>query len=248
MNRRLFAGVISGIGALVMVPPPIGSARALECTAIPAPPERSGVWDTATQVTISYYNVCTGWSWSWTDMPVDGGGYGVVFDPGDEMSTLVGSWEFNAEAAWGRGFDSLVGVYSLDESGIPEVPPLIEKPYYPPAGWTYHPWGVPIDGPVLVFVRFEGWLSPVYTSPVTDHPAAGPDGSPPACGTCYPSPRDANTYRVEGPLSSGWPGEPFHDGTCEAELIWDATFSSAPTGVGDRMEQESWGRLRSLFR
>jgi hypothetical protein len=226
-----------------------GPAGALRRTASPAPTsDRDGPWLSSGGVTVSYYNVCTGWTWTWDNYWAPPQGYGVVFDPPEEgPHTLAGTWEF-CGAGYARGYLPRLEVYSLDESGVPDVR-LASRPYDPVDGWTYYPWDLPVDGPVFVYANFDHAGGGYYAQPVTDHPAAGPDGSPPACGTCYPSPRDARSRIVYEPIAANWPGEPFEDGSgCEAELLWQAVFSTAATGASEDVETTSWGRLRDMYR
>jgi hypothetical protein len=223
-----------------------GAAVALERIPAPAPSlERDAPWRQSTQVSLSYYNLCTGWTWIWEDY-YEETGWGVVFDPGEDLQTLVGTWEFNAADGFNRGYTSgIVAVYQLDSGGVPETPAIASRPHFPTIGWSYHAWNLPVDGPVFVFFQATPYF---FASPVTDHPAAGPDGSPPACGTCYPTTRESRSHRVDLPVGSNWPGQPFDDGTCEAELVWDAVFSPEATSTPEGVQQESWGRLRNMYR
>jgi hypothetical protein len=219
-----------------------GTSAALERTATPAPSlDREAPWSSSGDVTIAYYNTCTGWTWTWRHLGAHGlnEGYGVVFDPGSEdLQTLAGTWEFNGSDGFSRGYGFLT-LYDLEEDGS-QGAMLVQKAGYPIAGWAYHAWNIPVDGPVLVQWEYDwNW----FTDLVTDHPAAGPDGSPPACGTCYPSPREANSFY------DLYPGKSFDDGSgCEAELLWEAVFSTAATSTPEGVEQESWGRLRNMYR
>jgi len=79
----------------------------------------------------------------------------------------------------------------------------------------------------------------------TDRPSS--PGAP--CGSCYPVDRPTRSFEFGTPAAPLCPGEPFDDGTCNAELMWHVLLS-CPIPVSSPVESEhsTWGAIKSLYR
>lgn len=236
MPRKVAGLFGAGVGMLLLVCP----APALEKAPVPlGDREHSEAWERATSLTIAYYNFCTGWIWSW-------GGW----DPGDRLGVtfnaphsagLFGSWIFvSAAAPSGYGFTGTVEVYNHDD-GCPVGAPLASQPFLPAQYWNFQIWAIPVPPNLMLLAT----LGPTSSNPIrfgSDHPAAGPTGAI-ACGTCYPTTRMTHSFYYGSAPTTPCPGDPFFDGTADAELLWDILVS-VPTAL----QSESWASVKALYR
>jgi len=191
---------------------------------------------------ISYYNACTGWVWVWSGWDA-GERLGVVYENpcfGDP-EWVTGSRVFvQTGAPSGYGYTGTVEVSVANADGTPGDL-LAQQPFLPATGWNELEWFARLRGD-LGFTM-TATLGPGAKNPagfVTDHPAAVP-GGPPPCGTCYPTTRESHSY-VFG--SDG--GTPFHDGTCDAELLFEAAVFCQD--LHSPVTPVSWGAIKNLYR
>ncbi|MCA9750831.1 MAG: hypothetical protein KC591_01455 [Gemmatimonadetes bacterium] len=246
-RRSRGAGVLGLAALVVLLGLTASSARALEHgltrESYPAP-EPLNDWQRSGAMTVSYYNLCTGWSWVWNTFFYPNDSWGVMFDVPDGSDQLLGHWEFMAYDSFGRGY-VLTTVGRVQGGVVDSV--LAYQSYYPSRGWNYYTWEAPISGEIAIysFISAFGGNSPGL---VTDRPAIGPDGSGPACGTCYPIDREVHSrysFTSRNPFPNGLT---FEDGSgCHAELVYEAVFASSATDAPE-VESLSWGRLRRMFR
>lgn len=219
------------------------ASPALERAARPAPdaPDR---WTRGNTCTVAYYNVCTGWIWTWTNW-APGDRVGVTFPThcAGESGSLVANWIYVPQGAPpGYGFTGSIDVYATDASGCPVGSPRASQPFLPVTGWNAFGWYLYDVGRFAVAVE----LGPAPGSPVglaSDHPAVSPNG-PAACGTCYPVTRVTRSFHWGQAASPLCPGSPLFDGFCNAELLLDVSLVGGVFPV----EPASWGRLKSLYR
>jgi hypothetical protein len=198
-----------------------------------------------------YWNVCTGWSWIWEGHPQTGRYFepgtqvGVCFDSPGDGAVMTTSWHFDLIGGTypGYSFSATMGIYAADPDRCPVGLPLASQvPYFSQYQWSQYTWDIPVPDSFVLAVTWHEWPY-LYTHYVrTDHPAAGPTG-PPACGTCYPTTREARSFVYHDGVEEHRPGLTFFDGVCDAELIWHAQFN-----VGMGVEESSWGRVKSLYR
>ncbi|MEZ5063141.1 MAG: hypothetical protein R3B81_00315 [bacterium] len=206
-------------------------------------PRLDDPWRDGPPVTLSYYNLCTGWVWHWNHLEFrEGEVVGTTLEVPSGYDALVGQWTYLAYGLAGRGF-CVCSVASVD-GGVADS--LLATTYFvPEAGWNFINWDVPVSGEISVWV--EGPYIDYLGGVVTENPGFGPDGSGPACGTCYPIGRPTRSRYSFG----GYPppqGAEFQDGSgCSAELIWDFVLASPTTDVPG-VESTSWSRLRTIFR
>ncbi|MCA9729396.1 MAG: hypothetical protein KC729_17040, partial [Candidatus Eisenbacteria bacterium] len=95
------------VGALaLMVLGALGTgtpARGLEAQRIRPRPDDP--WRDGPQVTLSYYNLCTGWVWHWNQLEFrDREVVGTTLEVPTDYDALVGQWTFFAYGLFGRGF------------------------------------------------------------------------------------------------------------------------------------------------
>jgi hypothetical protein len=198
-------------------------------------------------ITIYYYNSCTGWVWVWSDWAA-GDVVGVsVEDPcATNWNFLTSTRVFvDTGAPAGYGYTGVISVSESGGEGCPDVL-LQEHPFLPTSGWNEHEWTVqwPTNQDLTVTVTFgPGEDNPATL--VTDHPAAGATG-PIACGTCYPSTRPNWSYYFGTATSPLCPGSPFHDGVCDAQLLFDVVAFCNDTH--SPVIPTSWGSIKSLYR
>ena len=222
-----------------------GSASALEHAV--SPPHREDLWrSSSSEVTVSYYNLCNGWVWTW---PGDyhRRGFGVTFAKPEETNIIEGLWTFHVDAAPGWGFEGTLYLLELDSAGTPDPTPITWIPYYPVTGWSYLALDAPVTGDVFAYAYVRRNRPDLFTGLTTDHPAAGPTGSA-GCGVCYPPDRESRSRLLDPPVSGNWPGSPLNDGVCDAELVWEAVFGVGPTSATQGIETRTWGRLKALYR
>ncbi len=200
-------------------------------------------WNAGSTCAISYYNLCTGWSWVWSDFH-DEDQIGVQFGPCCPDATLESTWIYAAGNTPAYAFTGYIAVYEADSEQCPIGPPLASNLFLPGTGWNEYVWNVPVQGQFVVMAQLQNgagdYAIPMYL--MTDHPAAGPTG-PAACGTCYAASRETHSFQYGTTTSPMCPGLPFHDGTCAAELVW---YSKLVCAV--HTSESSWGSLKALYR
>jgi hypothetical protein len=204
-------------------------------------------WRAATTCSISYYNVCTGWVWTWSGWS-PGDRVGVVFDtccPGGRFLQSTGLYA-SVGAPSGYGFTGTIAVHDADAAGCPGGALSASQPFLPAAGWNAFGWNVTVPSRfAVVATHGPGAQNPAaYPS---DHPEAGPTG-PAACGTCYPTGRAAHSFYYGTIASPLCPGVAVEDGLCAAELLADAITSCSVTSAGGSLSADSWARVKSLYR
>ena len=208
--------------------------------------EHDSAWRGSTTCSVSYWNTCTGWLWTW-----DGWGpndqLGVTFDsccPSGTSVTGVQIYVWSGSPS-GYGFTGSVDLYNADANDCPTGAPLAQQPHLPVNGWNAIPFGgaggVPVTGSFSVVMAMgPGAANPVIIP--SDHPAAGPTG-PAACGSCYPTTRETNSFYWGTPSTPVCPGSPLFDGICNAELWFDAAMTCTTP-----VEPTSWGQVKNLYR
>jgi hypothetical protein len=244
---RCLVAAVSGVLRVTLVLFPVG-VHALEKRAVlPAPDDDP--WSAGSSVTISYYNICTGWAWIWSlgqdDPPNTELRFGVCFETSEEGAVLTETGAFQQfYFDFGYPYEASMGIYAANTDGCPVGSPLASQPYIPwPGGWVSYAWNVQTPSRFVVEFSFSTPSIYLYAPEFySDKPAAGPTG-PPACGTCFPETRVARSFIYSDANGEYCPGLKFFDGTCDAELLWYATVSS-PTSVAP----STWGRLKSLYR
>jgi len=220
-------------------------------------PESGGDWSRGCSNTIAYYNSCTGWIWAWGGW---GGGEKVGAYYQTDLCTdyygLWASWHYVVTAApSGYGFTGTMAVRYADPFGCPAGSEIASRPFSPQPGWNVVDWNL-AEIPMGVQGYTVVWTNgPLAGNPLTfgsDRPSAGPTG-PPACGTCYPTTRVPHSFRFGSAASPLCPGEPFTDGDCVAELLWDIAGPIVPwtppaVSAEERTGSGSWGKIKSLYR
>jgi hypothetical protein len=170
---------------------------------------------------------------------------GVCFDSPGDGAILTTSWHFELVGGVvpGYAFSATIDVYAADSDRCPVGAPLASQVAYYDWYWSQYVWNIPVPASFVLAVTWHEW-PPVYENHYvrTDMPAPGPTG-PPACGTCYPTTREAHSFVYHDGVEEHRPGLTFFDGVCDAELMWHAQFS---VGVG--VQELSWGRVKSLYR
>ncbi len=225
------------------------SASALEKTAVPLSDRSPSDWSAGFTCTMSFYNTCTGWLWTWSGwaatetigMTLTDGCYSGPWQPETLIATRLYAW---SGAPSGYGFTGTVRLHRRDANDCAGVV-IAQQPLLPADGPNDVYWGVPddVNGMVVTYEHADA-LNPDPIVWPTDHPAAGPTG-PTACGTCYPTTRATHAYNYGLAASPLCPGEPVNDGVCNAEwLFWAAQFRWA----GDYVEASSWAKVKELYR
>ena len=216
----------------------------------------AGQWALGCTSRVSYYNLCTGWIWTWSGWEAQE--QAAVFFQTEQCSdeyALHESWHFaetGAPAAY--GYTGTMKLTTVDSNRCPAVT-LASRPFLPSVGWTRVDWQEfpPPGSNGFLLVWTNG---PVGGSPVswaTDHPSAGPTG-PPACGNCYPVTRGTRSFRLGTSSSPLCPGTVFPDEGCNAELVWEivgnfTAFSGPPVSTPPpQIATSSWGAIKSLYR
>jgi hypothetical protein len=207
-------------------------------------------------VSLSYFNICTGWVWIWDGWePNDR--IGVVYENVGQCSG-GSTWKdptpqhvqwstlrFWAASPAGYGFTGTLSVYAA-EDGCLAGSPIQSQPFLPASGLNVTSWNafVPEDF-VVMYTLGPGEGNPVRL--VTDHPAQGPTG-PQACGTCFPPSRGTHSFYFGSSLSPLCPGRPFDDGVCTAELHWTMDGALGPIIDTTSLRSASWGAIKALYR
>lgn len=216
-----------------------GNGSALERAARPAPDAHDG-WSRGSTCTIAYYNICTGWIWTWSNW-APGDRVGTAF-PSPCGISLVSQWLYVPEPApSGYGFTGSIGAYSIDANQCPVASPVESQPFLPVAGWNVFEWQAQTWSRFAMVVE----VGPVPGTPLglaSDHPAPTPVGGA-ACGNCYPDTRVTHSFHWGTSASPLCPGVPLFDGFCNAELLLDVDMTAVFA-----VEPVTWGRLKSLYR
>ena len=233
------------LGVWIALP---GASMALERTAVPL--DQRGAfedWNAGATCTVSYYNNCTGWIWTWGSWE-DGDVVGVLFDACSEsgsatlMATNVYAWR-GAICNIDRGYTGLISIQEIDDHGCPGNA-LASQPFLPCDGDNVALWDLTVSGAILLTVEQRSYYgSRIPTWYATDHPSAGPTG-PQACGLCYPADRVTRSFMFGTATSPLCPGSPLYDGVCNAEFFrWSAAFIT-PLAV----ETTRWSQIKALYR
>ena len=201
-------------------------------------------WNVSSIDIVRYYNNCTGWVWVWSGWSA-GEQVGVRFDVPCGAGWLSTTWALTFSGApAGYGFTGTISARSGRRCTDPVV---ASQPFLPSLAteWTGVTWGgEPVFFEYLIDIT---WAAPSgftnSTGLASDHPAAGATG-PAACGTCFPSNRVSNSryFGVGGAYCPS--GTALSDGVCDIEFMMDTSTGC----VVDAVTDESWGRVKSLFR
>ncbi len=211
------------------------SGLALEKSASQFSGDTLGDWNAGgSSVSVSYYNICTGWIWVYSSLPGELEA-GTVFDNcgnGVVQSTYM---YFRTAAPANYGFTGTAAIETVDAQDCP-TGALMSQPHLPAAGWNFFAWGVAAPA------RFAA----VYT--LADEQGLGnPTGlvsdGPNACGVCFPTTRTTNSYTWGLTSSPACPGSAMADNNCFVEWLGSATLT-CPVSV----EDESWGSIKTLYR
>ena len=203
--------------------------------------------------TLSYYNTCSAWGWTWSGFQ-PGDNIAVSFERADvgwypchaPLGRLHGTavYTFHGVPS-GYGYTGTVQLYASDENGLPTGTPGPSQTWLPRTGQAYELWfeWVPPRF-VVVYTLGPGEGNPL--SLYSDGPA-GPPGGPPDMGRCYPTTRQSHS-RVWSSGQSPSEASYLMDSVGAAELLAQAAvhmpFEDGPTSVG----AQSWGRVKSLYR
>lgn len=210
-------------------------------------PGRDDGWRAGATCTIAYYNVCTGWVWTWSGWS-PGDRLGVAFDACCPGGGFLESGGFYASvgAPSGYGFTGTIAVHAADAAGCPGAMLTASQPFLPAPGWNSFVWNIAVP-PLFAIVATHGPGALHPAAYPSDHPAAGPTG-PPACGTCYPTGRVGRSFYYGTSSSPLCPGVGLDDGLCAAELLMDARMSCTVTSAGGSLVSGSWAQIKSLYR
>jgi hypothetical protein len=208
-------------------------------------------WRGGDPCTVTYYNTCVGWVWTWSGWSA-GEIIGVQYDPCCAPGETASLASFAIAAGVtvpvpsGYGFTGSIDVWTADENDCPTGFTLSSTPYLPVHGFTTIDYtttgGVEVGGPfVITFTAGSGGLPPTAGFR-TDFDAAGPTG-PTACGTCYPTTRESNSYYYGTTVTAICPGSTLSV-ICEVEWQWSVAMNCGTTSV----TQNSWGAIKGLYR
>lgn len=240
--RKLFLVVIGLVPALLFST----AASALEKRAVPVTdvPQWADDWNAGGSCSVSYFNICTGWSWLWSGWdPFDT--VGVCYESCcDTPSFLSVTSHFTWTAApSGYGFTGVVKVLSDDnEDCCPDLTIATQTWLAGQSSWNTLFWGVPVSSHFIVQYQFGPGTITNPTEHVTDHPAYGPTG-PDACGTCYPTTRTNHSFYFGTKDAPLCPGSALNDGVCDAQFL-DSALTACPLSV----EERSLAQIKNLYR
>jgi hypothetical protein len=219
-----------------------GEGTALERTAREMPGDRE-LWSRGSTATIRYWNLCTGWAWSWSDF-APGERVGVSTTAFAPSCHLVATSTFSFTGVpSGYGYTGTVDVHAADAQGCPTGPVFASQPFLPADAWNTVLWGyvMPAQFVVSIVLPASAEGAALYNF-ASDRPAAGPTG-PIACGTCYPMSRTTRSFLYGAGATPDCPGTPFFDGFCNAELLMES-YMLCVFAVDTR----SWGGIKALYR
>lgn len=204
--------------------------------------ERLGGEAAAGLCTVEYYNLCSGYFWSWAGT----GHWGVVFDLPADIGIGSGGFCENTSFWWywrytNPGYQSKVdfSIYELDSSLCVLLPPVaVLLNQDPIEGWNmYRGFGGFDATHVAIVMNYPiGSWPPV----ITDNAARNnQDG----CA----SPPDVwhSAYFGEFAADEECPPAPFGDATGYCNIVMGAAFSCEGSSS---TEPSSWGAVKSLFR
>jgi len=206
----------------------------------------SGGWNAGGTCTIQYWNGCVGWTWLWSGWS-PGDRIGVNYQAcGSHLLSLDIFHRPTAPLQPGYGFTASVDAFAADANGCPTGPSLGSVAFLPS-----FPGGPPVEN-----VAFAAAV-PVPASFVaaitmgsagggaarygTDFDVAGPTG-PQACGTCYPTTRETNSFYYGTATTPLCPGSTVSV-ICELEWRWNAYMSGTVS-----VEDKSWSAIKDLYR
>ncbi|GJM44903.1 MAG: hypothetical protein DHS20C21_17450 [Gemmatimonadota bacterium] len=232
---------------LVIAVPVVG--HALERTRAPAverePDDR---WALGCTATISYYNLCAGWIWSWSGWAPEEE-IGVAFNTSfcTDVYAIDTSFHYAIEGApAGYGYTGTLEVRYSSPLDCPQGSTIAAQPFLPASGWNTVFWGIsPPWGAQAYSLVWRN--ADVLSSPVR----WGTDG--PASAACYPSGGRVRSARFGTPSAPLCPGDPFPGSGGAAELLWGITgplaewvnpVVAAPEGVA----RERWSRVKAMYR
>jgi hypothetical protein len=209
--------------------------------------EYGSAWSGGNTTTLSYFNVCNEWTWTWLFYRDER--LGVCFESPIPDPVLVSTtFVFDGTSHSGYGHTGTVAVYAADALDCPTGGALASSPYLPVDGAVTYEWDIPVP------TRFVVLATTDYGIPVgqvghfrSDHPAHGPTG-PPACGTCFPENRDTHSFYYGTVAQPLCPGTPLFDGLCNAELMWTARLQPRVTSVDVAWQQRTWSSIKALYR
>lgn len=216
--------------------------------------ERATVWRSGCTSAIVYWNVCTGWAWTWTGFdPHETVGVHYSRSPYEVCDVgpnglLHASWLYTSPGAPpGYGFTGAVEVRAATPGGCLVGPPVATQPFLPLAGWSLQTWTWVVAPPEFAVTYTLGGAPGNPVGFVTDHPAASPTG-PPALGLCYPADRENHSYRY-GPASAPpCPGIPFLDPAGAAQLLHEVEGYVHEWYPPVSVEATTWGRVKGMYR
>lgn len=223
------------------------SSLALEKKAVRVDDEMLGSWNAGASCVVRYYNACTGWIWCWSGFEEDDR-LGLVAHGccgGSHTQTIMRTDVFCcAGSPPGYGFTGTIAVHNVDGNDCPMDLPLASQAFLPTSVWAIQDWNnLPVGNEFAVVVTTSSDLGfPNIAGFATDHPATGPTG-PAACDLCFPSDRPTRSFSFGKESSPICPGEPFFDGICNAELLFEVEMN-CPVSV----ESRSWSSIKGLYR
>lgn len=232
-----------------MMPAPAAALRRAARLDEGVPPQSA--WTAGAECEVTYYNACTGWTWVWEGpaLPGQGPGWrnrervGVVLDTCCDQAQLTSTWTYFATGSPCSYGYSMVSIQAVDTADCPSGIPITQHLRCPSDGWNFDLWDVPVPSRFAIVQELRtDWLGAPVVLVTTDHPAAR-DGEAAACGTCYPASRPTHSYYWGAPAAPLCPGDPFFDGTCNAEILLRAAFACATD-----VEPRSWAGIKSMYR
>lgn len=243
-------GVRAAAGVALVLVAAVAPAFALEKQARAFDEDRSDEWNAASSCLIRYYNICTGWLWTWGPWN-DGDRLGMVVNsclpPGINASLLQTGCLTYGGAPSGYGFTGTISIHNVDANDCPTGAAMYSQPFLPLNGqFVVHQWGAaPVGNRFVIMNTISDALA--ISNPAlfaTDHPAAGATG-PQACGQCYPATRTSHSFFFGNESAPLCPGTKFNDGTCDAEFLWEMSlFGENVISI----DATSWGSIKALYR
>lgn len=223
-----------------------GSSTALEKENADRIEDHDREWRAGSSVTVSYYNTCNGWAWTWNERyfePLET--IGSVFEvPGEGGASLQStSWFLRSGFSWpGYGFTGTLTVSAADQNNCPEGAPLQSQPFLPSDGWNLIEWDdILVDRFVIQYTL--GPIRPYhYVKFYGDSPAGSPTG-PQGCGLCYPCPRAPRSFRYGTADEPLCPPEPLEDEIGPSNLLVKAALRTPVA-----LDSQSWTSLKALYR
>src|SRR5262249_33772353 len=146
-------------------------------------------------VTVKYYNTCTGWALSWDLGSQARAGVAFQCPSGGPWTLTASDLAFDGTTRSGYGYTGTLGVYAADSAGCLVGAPLVWQPFLPSDGVNHYTWNISVPSSFVLACVTGGSSHPFVQRSrfVTDHPGHGPTG-PPACGTCYSAARPTHSF------------------------------------------------------